>query len=246
MGIILPFFMVWALFFSYATGNIALILPFLAYSMAFGSLVLYRIVVEKVPLNWQKNILIIFLILGVLLLGVWLRHHIRTDFTSRSLIMHSVMAVCGVMFICFVRIRLKTILFLAVAIISILNFTCFRHEKLIARQTDQLMAEKDPALIKFMYKYYGEHPLAGNTMGENGVLAFLPDLKDRYIAQALNPDAIRGLSHRDDVTYVIMPVNKDNGDYYHQESMRMILEKLKGGSFKVLFKGDKNWWIKIR
>lgn len=156
--IVIPFTILWGLFYSYSYRNLSLAFPFFAFSMAFGA---YWFIQKVLPKKW------------------------RTSFAAATALPPAPAIPEGPSAVAFsavptrgLRVSLWYVIIGIAIITAVLNFTLLNDATLIKDQLEKQKLIGNQQLNQKLYQYYKKHGFDGKIFSKYKQLRVLPILRD--------------------------------------------------------------------
>jgi hypothetical protein len=131
-------------------------------------------------------------------------------------------------------------------LLVVMNFTVFKEDTLIRRQTRQKMKIGDAGLNDLLYRYHEKEGLSGKVATNYQYLGYLPRLEQFYY---YHPGRVRVefLDYLDTVEgkqihYLLVPFILEG----EKETYQRFREKIKSREYRLIFKWRGYWFVKVK
>ncbi|MCQ8127903.1 hypothetical protein [Methylomonas rivi] len=263
--IICPYLFIWVFYYSYEIRTISPIMPFVAYSAAFGVYVLFEkcffrvFNIKELSQSAQKSDL---------------SNRVNSDENCQkirdfwdieysSLYLKQINPFVGCCAFSYqfanpMRLLLKVNVHPGLALgmfisvlfaIIILNFTWFSSDKLLLRQSNLLMTVGEaPQLNEFLVDYVSRHEIKGKIASQYGLIRIFPQTKQYYFPLKLlgTYDYFNSILERDDITHIIIKVGNAYGYEFDGDIIALIMRRIENKEYTLLLRDDQHYFIKIR
>lgn len=264
--IICPYLFIWIFYYSYEIRTLSPVMPFVAYSAAFGFYVLLEkcgfltsVIIEGYRTFKKQHHAenVAFSNNG----GQIMQDFWKVEYSgavlrqenpfNESCVLHYQFAK-PMSFLVKVNVHRSVVFGVPLGIvfaIVLLNFTWLNSEKLISRQGDLLMTVGEaPRLNEFLSDYVSKHKVKGKIASQYGLIRIFPQTKQYYFPLKLlgTFDYFNSILERDDISHIIIKVGNAYGYEFDKDILAMVMRRIENNEYELLIRDYQHYFIRIR